>query len=107
MTTNCCESINSGLNKNCPPLRRLTSVCGKILKHKMKHYDGYIWKVKMNHLSSAKRPKIVTEKFGILSDLCDGFDEFSGSERKENLIRYLKHVCHRDAFSVILLAYSA
>ena len=53
----------------------------------------------MNHLNSAKRPKIVTEKFEILTDLCDAFDQFSGSERKTNLIGYLKHNVQRETFS--------
>ena len=30
--TNCCESINSGLNKNCPALRTPNSVFNKVLK---------------------------------------------------------------------------
>ena len=53
----------------------------------------------MKHLNSAKRPKIVTEKFEILTDLCDAFDQFSGSELKTNLIGYFKHFSHRDAVS--------
>ena len=51
----------------------------------------------MNNLRHAKRPTIVTEKFEILSDLCTHFDEFSGSQRKETLIRYLKSFAYRDS----------
>ena len=51
----------------------------------------------MYNLSDAKRPKIVTEKFEMLSDLCTHFDEFSGSQRKETLIRYLKSFAYRDS----------
>ena len=37
------------------------------------------------------------EKIEILSDLCTKFDKYSGEERKEHLIRYLKSFAHRDA----------
>ncbi len=51
----------------------------------------------MNNLSDAKRPKVVTEKFEMLSDLCTHFYKFSGSKRKGNLIRYLKSFVNRDS----------
>ena len=57
----------------------------------------------MNNLSDAKRPKVVTEKFEMLSDLCTHFDKFSGSQRKENLIRYLKSFANRDSVPVKII----
>ena len=51
----------------------------------------------MNNFSGAKRKKNMTEKFGIISDLSTKFDKYSGKERKEHLIRYLKSFAHRDS----------
>ena len=82
-TTNSCESVNSGLNRNCPTLRTDDSICIKIMNHKKKHRNQYIWKVKNNNLSGTKRPKWRTEKFEILQDLCENYDKFSGPERKK------------------------
>ena len=67
------------------------------MKHKKKHQNRYIWKVKNNDLSGTKRPKWRTEKFEILQDLCENYDKFSGPERKQNLIEYLGKFSRRDA----------
>ena len=56
-TTNCCEGINSGLNKNCSPLRTKNSSFAKIMKHKDDYLEKYAHIVKMNNLNAAKRPK--------------------------------------------------
>ena len=56
-TTNCCESINSELNKDCPALRTPNSVFNKILKHKRGFLNKYAWVVELNHLSVVRRPK--------------------------------------------------
>ena len=44
-----------------------------------------------------RRPKKMTEKFGILQDLCEAFDNFTESERKLNLFKYLGLFSRRDA----------
>ena len=56
-TTNCCESINSGLNKDCPALRTPNSVFNKVLKHKRGFLNKYSWVVELNHLSKVRRSK--------------------------------------------------
>ena len=73
--TICCESINSGLNKDCPALRTSNAVFNKALKHKR----GYL------------------NKYEILLYLCEAFDNFSESERKLNLFKYLGLFSRRDA----------
>ena len=45
----------------------------------------------------ADRPKTMTEKFEILQDLCEAFDNFSEPERKLNLFKYLGLFSRRDA----------
>ena len=52
--------------------------------------------VKLDHLSEAQQPKRTTEKFEILHDLCEAFDNFSGSERQDNLLKYLGLFARRD-----------
>ena len=37
----------------------------------------------------AKRRKTITARFEILYDLCESYDKFSESERKENLLKNL------------------
>ena len=96
MTTNSCESINAGLNRNCPPLRLKSTVFRKILGHKNHHLDRWGYIVNLNNLKDAKRKKTVTEKFEILHDLCESFDKFSASERKQNLFKYLGLFARRD-----------
>ena len=39
----------------------------------------------------------MTEKFEILQDLCEAFDNFTVSERKLNLFKYLGLFSRRDA----------
>ena len=39
----------------------------------------------------------MTEKFEILQDLCEAFDNFSEPERKLNLFKYLRLFSTRDA----------
>ena len=85
MTTNNCESINSGLNRDCPPLRTETAVYRWIYKHKNKALENYIARVNMNLLSSVKRPRIQTEKFEILYNLCADFNSLSAANREKNL----------------------
>ena len=69
----------------------------------MKHKDDYLEKyahiVKMNNLNAAKRSKKVIEKFEALQTYCTKFDNFSESERKENLFKYLGLFSRRDAIS--------
>ena len=96
-TTNCCESINSGLNKDCPTLRTPNAVFNKVLKHKRGFLNKYAYVVKLDNLSLVRRPKKMTEKFEILQDLCEAFDNFTESERKLNLFKYLGLFSRRDA----------
>ena len=56
-TTNCCESINSGLNKDCPTLRTPNAVFHKVLKHKRGFLNKYAYVVKLDNLSLVRRPK--------------------------------------------------
>ena len=56
-TTNCCESINSGLNKDCPALRTLNAVFSKVLKHKQGFLNKYAYVVKLDNPSEVRRPK--------------------------------------------------
>ena len=95
--TNCCESINSGLNKNCPALRTPNSVFNKVLKHKRGFLNKYSWVVELNNLSTVRRRKKVTAKYETLQDLCEAFDNFSEPERKLNLFKYLGLFSRRDA----------
>ena len=44
-----------------------------------------------------RRPKKMTDKYEILLDLCEAFDNFSESERKLNLFKYLGLFSRRDA----------
>ena len=53
--------------------------------------------MELNHLSVVRRPKTMTEKFKNLQDLCEAFDNFSESERKLNLFKYLGVFARRDA----------
>ena len=39
----------------------------------------------------------MTEKYEVLQDLCEAFDNFSESERKLNLFKYLELFSRRDA----------
>ena len=96
-TTNCCESINSGLNKDCPALRTPNAVFNKVLKHKRGFLNKYAYVVKLDNLSVVRRPKKMTDKYEILLDLCEAFDNFSESERKLNLFKYLGLFSRRDA----------
>ena len=96
-TTNCCESINSGLNKDCPPLRTTNSVFNKVLKHKQGFLNKYSYVVELDHLSLVRRPKKQTEQYETLLELCESFDNFSESERKLNLFKYLGLFSRRDA----------
>ena len=50
MTTNSSESVNSGLNKHCPPIRSENGLQMKILRHARKHFKN-------------KRQKITTERY--------------------------------------------
>ena len=59
--------------------------------------NKYSWVVELNHLSVVRRPKTMTEKFEILQDLCEAFDNFSEPERKLNLFKYLGLFSRRDA----------
>ena len=56
-TTNCYESINSGLNKDCPGLRTPNAVFNKVLKHKRGFLNKYAYVVKLDNLSGVRRPK--------------------------------------------------
>ena len=96
-TTNCCESINSGLNKDCPPLRTTNSVFNKVLKHKQGFLNKYSYVVELDNLSLVRRPKKQTEQYETLLELCESFDNFSESERKLNLFKYLGLFSRRDA----------
>ena len=100
MTTNSSESINSVLNRNCSSLKTKNSVFLKILKNKEQHLEKFWFIVKLDHLSEAQQPKRTTEKFEILHDLCEAFDNFSGSERQDNLFKYLGLFARRDPIPV-------
>ena len=39
----------------------------------------------------------MSEKYEVLQDLCEAFDNFSESERKRNLFKYLGSFSRRDA----------
>ena len=90
-TTNCCDGINSGLNKNCSPLRTKNSSFAKIMKHKDDYLEKYAHIVKMNNLNAAKRPKKVIEKFETLQTSCKNFDKFLNLNEKKtysNILAY-------------------
>ena len=53
--------------------------------------------VKLDNLSVVRRPKRITDKYEILQDLCEAFDNLSESERKLNLFKYLGLFSRRDA----------
>ena len=89
MTTNSSESVNSGLNKHCPPIRSENGLQMKILRHARKHFKNYLDKVKNDNLTQNKRRKITTERFDNLKDICDEYDNLSGPERQERLIEFL------------------
>ena len=89
MTTNASESVNSGLNRHCPPLRTENAIYMHILRHKRHHFNKYIDKVRMNNLASSKRRRITTERFEKLEELCIAFNALSGPERQESLIEFL------------------
>ena len=97
MTTNSSESVNSGLNKHCPPLRSENGLYMKILRHARKHFKNYLDKVKNDNLTGAKRRKTTTEKFDNLKDICVEYDNLSGPERQERLIEFLGLFARRDA----------
>ena len=63
----------------------LLSTFQKILKHKKKHRNKYVWKVNHNNLGGTKRPKIQTEKYENLTELCKAYDRFSGRNEKKIL----------------------
>ena len=91
------KSINSGLNKDCPPLRTTNSVFNKVLKHKQGFLNKYSYVVELDNLSLVRRPKKQTEQYETLLELCESFDNFSESERKLNLFKYLGLFSRRDA----------
>ena len=97
MTTNSSESVNSGLNKNCPPLRSENGLQMKILRHARKHYKNYVDKVKNDNLTGSKRRKITTERYNNLKDICQEFDNLSGPQRHERLVEFLGLFARRDA----------
>ena len=97
MTTNSSESVNSGLNKNCPPIRSENGLHMKILRHARKSYKNWIDKVKNDNLTGSKRPKTRTERYDNLKDICDEYDNLSGPERQERLIEFLGLFARRDA----------
>ena len=97
MTTNSSESVNSGLNKNCPPIRSENGLHMKILRHARKNYKNWIDKVKNDNLTGSKRPKTRTERFNNLKDICEEYDNLSGPERQERLIEFLGLFARRDA----------
>ena len=66
------------------------------MTHKDHHLERWCHIVNLNNLNEAKRSKTVTEKFEILHDLCESFDKFSASERKQNLFKYLGLFARRD-----------
>ena len=96
MTTNSSESVNSGLNKHCPPIRSENGLQMKILKHARKHFKNYLDKVKNDNLTQNKRRKITTERFSNLKDICREYDNLSGPERQERLIEFLGLFARRD-----------
>ena len=49
---------------------------------------------------NGQQPKRTTEKFEILHDLCEAFDNFSGSERQDILLKYLGLFARRDPIPV-------
>ena len=53
--------------------------------------------VKLDNLSVVRQPKRMTDKYEILQELCEAFDDFSESERKLNLFKYLGFFSRRDA----------
>ena len=61
--------------------------------------EKYAHIVKMNNLNAAKRSKKVIEKFEALQKYCKKIDNFSESERKENVFKYLGLFSRRDAIS--------
>ena len=63
------------------------------MTHKDHHLERWCHIVNLNNLNAAKT---VTEKFEILHDLCESFDKFSASERKQNLFKYLGLFARRD-----------
>ena len=50
----------------------------------------------MNLLSSVKRPRIRTEKFEILYNLCADFNRLSAANREKKLEEYLSSFSNRD-----------
>ena len=97
MTTNSSESVNSGLNKNCPPIRSENGLHMKILRHARQSYKNWVDKVKNDNLTKCKRPKTRTERFDNLKDICEEYDNLSGPERQERLIEFLGLFARRDA----------
>ena len=97
MTTNSSESVNSGLNKHCPPIRSENGLQMKILRHARKNYKNWIDKVKNDNLTGAKRRKTTTERFENLKGICREYDDLSGPERQERLIEFLGLFARRDA----------
>ena len=61
--------------------------------------EKYAHIVKINNLNAAQRSKKVIEKFEARQTYCEKFDNFSESERKENLFKYLGLFSRRDAIS--------
>ena len=97
MTTNSSESVNSGLNKHCPPLRSENGLQMRILRHARKHYKNWVDKVKNDNLTGNKRRKTTTERFENLKGICREYDDLSGPERQERLIEFLGLFARRDA----------
>ena len=69
-------------NKDCPALRTPNAEFNKVLKHKRGFLNKYAYVVKLDNLSVIRRPKKMIDKYEILLDLCEAFDNFSDSERK-------------------------
>ena len=89
MTTNSSESVNSGLNKHCPPNRSENGLQMKILRHARKHFKNYLDKVKNDNLTQNKRRKITTVVSIISKIFAVLYDNLSGPERQERLIEFL------------------
>ena len=63
----------------------------------VKHADSKVGFGKPNAVEKEKPLSGVNDKFKILQDLCEAFDNFSESERKLNLFKYLGLFSRRDA----------
>ena len=52
-------------------------------------HKNYIDKVKNDNLTGSNRRKHTTERFDNLKDICQDYDNLSGSDRRERLIEFL------------------